>query len=693
MERLLAAELTWAIRHFEFELLLDDDFLSLQRPLNRHDSFKLDKILDDVESYLSELNLSLQQINRDGTEWYTTGRGLVIKVLDVIKNIDDFLSKVLLLPLVLGDGVITAKLKRVSQILLDCKLALLTIKKKIDIVAHYKEIRGLIIDGLNEEVRECNDMFTLSKITGLPHELPKNITLEQITAKMKLGEMSQSNTFAVRTVALPMFSESEQNSNTRFEMIERRLDPIQVAMDFLEQRVQGFNSMCGTVFPGAIIELNRDYDQLRKLWEQLLTEFVTLKKQSVDARWHSLFLFLVEDILKKSLAMIAEVKKDHLEGSFLISDELGSTFKTCSNAITLIHKAFMENVIYDKELTRKYNDTLLPRWGELNVLLSNDFHPSKTASPLTNDFSGYKPIRMAHSRVSLSEHRKEKLGAFSSTGLGLDLGLDVNPSPTIPVSVKTDRIVDLSIDADILPKNSIQAALMNILETQVANEDDDTDTLVHATSRNSLELEKPTFWRLLRETPKRKSKIPVMNSNYIRLGYPVIKKMYVKGYTHTKIPSISPLNPVFISPDRRSQPLDSPVNDTLRDSKIKRFSTHVSSPESDCTGLRSPPVFHLPRRESTAGKSSSEGSVCGEDVFKGNRSRRSSSLKLKAEKMSLVGTMTPNLAFEVGQLGEISPDRISLRSSSPERPESSIGSRFDDLHLTQPLKQMKKLWR
>lgn len=694
MERLLAAEIAWAIRHFEFELLLDSELLSSRRPLNQHDSFTLNKIMDDVESYLSELNVSLRLIGSDDMEWYTSGRSSVMKVLDVIKVIDDFLSAVFLVPLILSDGIITAKLKRVNQMLLGCKLELLATKKKINIVANFKEIRGLIMDGLYVEVQQCIDTFDSTKKSGLPLELPNDVTLGQIIAKMHLGDVSQNSTFSVRKAALPVFSEAEQETYTHFEIIERRLDPIHVAMDFLEQRVQSFNGMCGTVFPAAIIELNRDYDRLRKLWEQLLTDFISLKKQTVDSRWHSLFLFLVEGVLRQSLAMIAEVQNDHLMGNFVISDGLGSTFKTCSNAITLIHKAFMENVIYDKALTQKYNDTLLPRWKELNVLLSNDFSPSTIPSPRSSDLSGYRPLKMHQARHSLAAYEKERLGIISSVGLGIDLGLDINPSPTVPVSVKTDRIVDLNFNADMLPKSNIQMALMNILETQASNGDGDTDTLVHVTSQDSLTMIKPTIWSRLREPSQRKSRIPLITSNYIRLGYPVIKKKYVRGYAHSMIPSISPLNPVFISPDRRSKTLDSPMNDTLNDFKRKPASTSATSatsPEMNGWGLRSPPVFHLTRTDAVSRVSSSEGSISGDEIFRGNRSRRTS-LKLRADKMSLVGMMTPNLAFD-GQLSDMSPDRISLRSSSPERPESSMGSRFDDLHLTQPLKLTKKKWR
>lgn len=683
MERLLAAELSWAIRHFEFELLQDKDLLNLQHPLSQLDTFKIHKIFDDLLAYLSQLKDTLHQIQigKDDIEWFTDSRPSVIKMLDLQNSIYEFVSTILLAPLVLSDGVLTAKLKEVSQVLLDCKLALLTAKKKIDIISNFKEIKGQIINGLFLEVQKCIDMFELSKQWAIPLELPKDISLEQITAKMKLNDITHTGNFSLRSVAFPVFTEQEKEGNVQFETLERRLDPINVAMDFLGQRVRSFNTICDSVFPGAIIELNRDFNRLRKLWEHLLTEFVSLKKHAIDTRWNSLFLFLIEDILQKSLLMITEIQEDHSMGSFFISDELGSTFKTCSNAITLIHKAFLENIVYDKFLAQKYNDTLLPRWTELNALLANDFPTSQPTSPLASTFTekGYRPIKMAQGRTPLAETQHERPVSTASLGTGIDLGLDVNPSPSVPFSItKTDRIVDLSIDADAVPKNSIQRALLGLMESQGAHEDDDdAATLVHVTPVVSLDDSGLDVWGRLRGPTIRKSRIPLMASNYTRMDYPVIKKTFVEGYNPTKIPSISPFNAVFISPDRRSQSSDSaralvfdtPVGDNHKSYGTRRSSIREGTPELEQTVLKSPPVFNLAQTFKSRRMSSSDSSISGEDIFRSIRSR-SSSLRLRAEKMSLVGLTTPNLAFEAGQLSDYSPDRISFRSISSERPES-----------------------
>lgn len=706
MEPHLSTELGWAIRHFEFELLLDNELLTLQRPLNQHDSFKLDKILDDLLTYLSQLKHSLLAIQngKDGLEWFGRHRATVIKLLDIQKSVDDFVTTILLVPLVMKDGVLTAKLKRVSLILIDCKLALLTVKRKTDIVANYMEIKGQIIDGLVLEVLLCTEMFKSHKQQVVASELPEDISLEQVTGLMKLNDISQKSMFHVRSVTFPVFSDLERETNLRFEALERRLDPIYVSMDFLDQRVQAFNSMCGTIFPSAIVELNKEFGGLRKKWEHFLAEFVSFKKQTVDTRWNRLILFLIEDILQRSLIMITEIGETD-PGSFVISDEFGTAFKACSNAITLIHKAFMENVVYDPALTQKYNDTLLPRWKKLNLLLSNDFSPQKPTGLLVRPFSekGYRPLKTARGRTPPPDPKPERPASLLHSGI--NLGLDVNPSPTVPFSIaKTDRIVDLNIDTDLVPKTNIQAALLGLADPPEVPEEDDLATLVHATPVTSSEDHKSDLWSRLRAPTTTRSKLPIMVSKYSQAGFPIIKKMFLNGYKPTRIPSISPLNAVFISPDRRPPasgqvraPLfETPVGYPRSSFAARRVSISDSTPKLVQTALRSPPVFNLTRPSQYGDRSrrvsSSDGSISGEEFFQGARSR-SSSLRLKADKMSLVGMNTPKLSFQASHLSDYSPDQYSLRSTSPERPESSIGSRFDELHLTQPLKPSKKTWR
>lgn len=697
MSSLLASELQWAIRQFEFSLLLDPELSALQRPFSQNDAFKLDVLLEDLLVYLPTLKSCLHrsEAGKDKTDWYLSGRSALMLVLEILNGIDQFLSSVLLIPLVLSDGVFTAKLKRVYLVLLDCKLALLNSKRKIDIVSNYEEIKGQIIDGLHREVALCFSQFEECKLQAVPLETPQDISLEQIVARMRIGDNSPPSAFSVRSLAFPALSSVDSVTNSALENLERRLDPIRVAMDFLDQRVQNFNGTCGTVFPGAIVELNQDYGTLRKLWEKLLGEFANFKKQSVDSRWHTLFEFLIREILEKSAEMILELERHQQQGSFYISDELGAKFKLCSNAITLIHKAFMENVIYDKMLITTYNDTLLTQWRELNALLANDFSAKSALSPLPvqshND--GYRPIKMARGRTPLAEGKDDKPIASSVLGMGIDLGLDVNPSPSVPFSItKTDRIVDLSIDTEIVPRSNIQMALMGLAG---GAEEDDVPTLVHNTPVIPQGEAKKEIWAQLRQIPVQRSRIPLMVADYTLRKYPVIKKMHISGSHPTKIPSISPLNSVFISPERRSQNSENSFQRNFETpvGHVYRQQSSAFSLNSPQTALRSPPVFNLTRGHGAGRRvSSSDGSVGGEDIFRSGCSRLSS-LRMRAEKMSLVGLTTPNLAFEAGNLSDFLPDRVSLRSTSPERPELSIGSRFDDLHLTQPLKSAKKQWR
>lgn len=711
---LLSTDLAWAIRHFDFNLLIDPDVLNLQRNLTQHDVFKLDKILDDLASYLSQLkrSLLLSQLQKDDILYFSDGRETVVKMLQIASKIDEFVSTVLVVPLVLDNSVLTAKLKSISLALLDCKQALLATRNKVDIVSNYHEIKYVIIEQLLEEVRRCTASFELCHQSSLPLELPTGISLEQITTKMRLNDISHNRPFSMRSITFPVFTDQEREAYYQFETLEGRLDPIQVSMDFVQQRVQGFNSMCGAIFPSAIIELNREYDRLVNLWDNLLSEFISVKKHTVDTRWHSIFLFLIDYILQKSLEMIAELQKDRSSGVFQISDLLGSSFKTCSNVITLIHKAFMENVIYDKSLTRLYNETLLPKWQELNKLLENDLSADVPSYPTPNTFTeeGYRPIRMVQRRTPLAESdentRTEKTRNERAPllGIGLDLGLGINACPSVPFSIsKKDRIVDLSIDLDNLPRTNIQKTLMELLEAQHLPEDDDMATLVHETPFIEQKSSFESTRTLLRKPTAARSKIPVIVYNYSKLGYPVIKKKLAEGHRVSRIPSISPLHSVFISPERRlvggvvAEPTipEHVLADEQKENLLPAFrKLSFHSPELTFASLRSPPQFTLSRsyRNGNRRVSSSDGSMSGDDIFRSNRSR-SSSLRLKADRMSLVGILTPNLAYGANHLSDFSPDQLSLRSTSPERPESSIGSRFDDNHLTQPLKSSKKLWR
>lgn len=725
MDQLLSAELAWAARHFEFDQLLNNELVDLEKPLLPHDVFKLDKILDDIAGYLAQISKKLHptQIGgRDDMLWFYEGRNSVIEVLGLMTSIDLFVSSVLLVPLILKNGVIALKLKRTSQLLVDARQALLTTKRRIDIAANYNEVKHQIIDALEAEVG--NRFNEYKHLQGLKFRtsLPEFLELEQVTAKMRLNYLTPGS-FSMKSVALPAFSDEEASLYHNFELFEEKLDPINVSMEFLEHRVREFNHLCGTFFPGAIVELNSVYDRLRQHWQLLLAGFLALKKQAVDLRWSTLFAYLIEDVLVRILNLIVELKEDQHRTN-QISDHLGTSFKLCSNTITLIHKAFLENVIYDKNLTAKFNDTLLPRWTELNELLVNERSVKQLSTPkqqfpeLAED--GLRLVKMVQKRTPLVEVREiTPATSASPAGLGIDLHLDVNPSPSVPFSIsKTDRIVDLNIDADLLPKSNIRMALLALhqSEEELAHDLSDTETLVHA-----VEEKKISPYLYLRTQHLKTSRIPMIVSNYTKLRLPVIKKMFIHGYTPTKILSISPSHPVFDSPERRSL-LGSPA----------RFATRAAAspqkepllrPESPVLALRSPPVFNLARTPRVGSRISSDGSI-KEEVFVS----RSTSLQKKAEEMSLVGLATPNLAYGVllardpipdGR--EISPevftspdfrspsfrspgfrspdrilpspDRASLRSSSPERPQSSLGSRYDDLHLTHPIKFSKSGWR
>ena len=65
-------------------------------------------------------------------------------------------------------------------------------------------------------------------------------------------------------------------------------------------------------------------------------------------------------------------------GGTTITDEVGNKYKMCSNSITLIQKAFKENIITDPELVTIFNHDLVPKWEELNNIITNNGNQSRT---------------------------------------------------------------------------------------------------------------------------------------------------------------------------------------------------------------------------------------------------------------------------------------------------------------------------
>lgn len=668
----ITAELAWAIREFQLEQLLDPHLLNHTRPINPNDSFKIEKIIQELIEYLTKLSDSLERIqDRQLTmDQFFEGRPTLIQVLAVLSQLDSFVSMVLLLPPVVQNPKSLANLKNVSLLQVDAKQLLLELKRRTDIAGNYKEIKDHMIYGLSEEVERC-----FSKLEALKADFPprtaiqESISLEDIISKMRVAPATTPGSYSVRSVLLPIFEEAQRASHSEISNLEGNIDPIHVSMEFLEQRVNDFSTMCSTIFPRSALAISHDFGSLRRRWESLLQNFLLFKQDTADSSWNSLFTFIVSDLESRINAMVDEFLSENRRA--VISDEFGTGFKLCSNTVTLVHKAFKEDLFILRDLLVIYNQQVLPRWDLLNALLLGE--SLREVSGGSEAFRQLKTSRNFTPQASVFKSENE-----SPSGSGIDFGLDINPSPTVPYSIsKTDRIVDLSIDPDLVPKHSMRLALL------AANQDafeDDTDTLVHVAPNEIAEDTSEKEHADLKLRPLLRSYLPRPVRNFRELKLPVIKKMFTVGYKPTRIPAICATHPVFLSPTHEARPWGTSEANLSPKRQAMMHNPYESPYKSTLRSpvrLRSPPVFKLDHNRR----------VSWDDVSVELGLSRNSPVRASSTKISMA--TTPNLTY--GYLR--SPDSASLRSTSPERPESSLGSRYDERNLTQTIKITKRQWK
>lgn len=687
----------WVKRHFHFVSLMGSDFLDQmhkEQGLLIYELSKLQTILREVETYLDGVIDLLGRVEDETLDWFHKERDLIRTLLKEVSLIELFVALAMTLPRILDEEDVLDLLKHITDQTARAKQVSLQAQTAVSIAAQYHEIRYDNIEDIHREVSACGGLYKSLVDVKLSEDLPSDLTVENIVSKVKLNGSNLST--SIQTPKVMAFTEDEEAFFEKFEQFETRCKPTSVSIQFLEHLVKQFNLSCGVLFPSAIADVNHDYDMLRKAWRKVLNDFNNLRDSAVNQRWRQLCLFLIDHMVLKLDKIQQELQSNR--GSQEISDELSISFKTCSNANTLLHKAMIEHLRSDKIIIERFKSEIVPRWKTVNELLSGSLQLStlpdtpRGSTPEPGE-DGLKPVKMIQKRtpLALSGH-KESSSTISANGFDLRLG--VNPSPNIPISAeKTDRFIDLDIEPNHERSRKLQMALFGLQESSKnedihVSHDDSTETLVHPRTPETHPISTRKYKELLHEMsrsqPPSGSKIPIIVSDYIRRCLPVIKKIPSKG---SHIPTISPSHPVFISPERR------PKSMQISMSLVPRH-TSLRTPYMSPTHLRSPPLFTLPKRRVLGRRQSSAGSLTISDFTPRERSR-ASLLNIRADKISLANQTTPNLAYDAGGIDEVVPhfDRLSLRSTSPDRPGSSIGLRFDESHLVRPVKPTKRAWK
>lgn len=667
----------------------------------QYDFFKIAKVVDDICVHLQSVVRVLTHIEHcmandpscGDLGWFCDGREAINSLLNDAAAVDAIIAQLLpQIDLALNAPhqktyLLLAKFETTANLLLDAKKHIFTVKRSVDVAINYRELTENIMGSLEDEIGLCLRKFSeirQLKLSSPRRHLPK-FDLATIVSKMQVHDLSLSTNYSVKSMQLPTFSEIDHTLYSEYLAVEARIAPLNVSLDFLPMKTGEFRSMCGTLYPDAVSYVDRSYERVIEKWESLQSELAGLKKESLDKKWNEIFAYLIQEVGAKSEAVSKTLleQKRNVTPEELITDEIGSSYKLCSNLITLINRAFVEKVITEADLIKQFNEILLPKWETLNQLVSNTSSktPDVLPSPRTEfqlDSNGLRKFQTVKRDITPPEKITKNTTSTVLNGLGLDLGMDIKSiSSQVPFSIQQkERVKDfIGTNPSDEKKRSLKQALMRLNGTDSkdhnGDEDDDAATLVHNptpkldifSSRDSIVIRDrlsklristdiDDLFERLKKTPQR-SRLPSITADYIKLGLPVLKKKQFAGSQRTRIPSISPNHPVFMSPEKTKQ---RPKQERLLDPP--QFLMKPDGPDS-ADFFRKPHgkvrVISTPTRlNSAAGK---------------------------------FGTLsnTPNLQFRASS----SPER-SYMSTSPERPSSSLGSRFEEAHLMAPVSTSRR---
>lgn len=699
MNGLLLSEILQTAPRFSFF----DELMRVPRELTHlllHDLFKINKIVDDIGFYLQDLNSLFAQIRdsklelASGLDWFFEGRSHVFELIRNMESIDSIISRLL----VVIDSPANAKhaqynqllskFEKTSDMLFDVKKTLFIMKRKIDISINYREINDITLKSLNTEVEECLKIFLKVQQLKLssPNKTLPNFNLQEIISKMKLNSMTMSN-FSMRSITLPTFNIQDEQAYAQFSDLENKLSPLKVSIDFLPSRIEEFKSMNDNLFPSSCEEIDRNYHNLIDKWNFLNDQLNSFRAESIDSKWNEIFDYLMTHVIS-IVDDLTDDFKNHSNRK--ITKKIGENYKLCANSITIIKKAVSERILKFQSSIDLFNEGLLPKWNQLNEILSVTQRIDDISNFTANEFSGLRSFQTVRSTSSPRKQSPVKIlsnlslhNGHEPTGLGFDLGIGVEDAK-VPISIKNVyKIKDFLQEFDI--GKSEKPNLMNEFNLHEISEDEKSLAGLHNANEKDSTKEIQQVITGLKDINIRpnqkvkrkfKSKIPVINPKYIQLGYPIIKKIYIQSGRPSKIPTIAPNHPVFespsLSPIMKRKTLESPIS--FRKLRSNSNANRSPTPRSEL-GFNEESIFRRPLGASTRSA-------------KSNKSSRTSSLNFTSP-LNLGNT--PNLLYPQSSPSNNSPR--SFRSTSPDRPSSSIGSRFDDQHLLQPLKNLKPAWK
>lgn len=709
-----------------------DELINLPQPLStnppqssfnllQRDVFQIAKLLEDIDLYLNDLLMIFNNVEQasknvvDVLDWYFEGKSMLQDLLRNIENIDSIISQLLLVVESsnnhesIGNNLLGV-FEEVSDLVLDVKKSLIMFKKYLEISINYREIIDSVIKSLSNEIEDC--IKCILKLKELKLASPKNVlpnfTLQSIISKMKINDLS-SGTFSFKSMRLPTFSDLDEKLYNDYLELESKIDPLRTSLSIVPLRIDDFNTMCaGQFFVKSRENVLDAYEILVLKWNMLLKEKNSYKKDNINVKWNEIFEYLIEEIFKECGRLIKEVGSGYgsgsgdvtippaIGGSTTITDEVGNKYKMCSNSITLIQKAFKENIITDPELVTIFNHDLVPRWEELNNLITNNGNLNKNEKRAllysgggvgnSIESNGLRSFQTG-SRSSSSGERP------ISNGIGIDFNLAVD-STSVPLSVyKSDRVRDVIGSAGTtggplegIPRSkNLRHSLISVFEDSSMREDEDeATTLVKSPSSkvvkeenqicqnkdmNTLFESQKLIENNQNDTQKRidfatyiekvihspvkiESKLPRIPLEYIKQGCHITHKR--PDFANTRIPRVNLMDSPYSSPQSNAKRLEK-----LNSSNVGSFVSPLRSRKNES--------------------------------YTFNRSRASSNATVIGRPNSLLHEMkVPNLTFSKRLTYNL--EGLHETNGCGGGGISSFESRFDEENLLHSLKETS-IWK
>ncbi|OBA18954.1 hypothetical protein METBIDRAFT_13718 [Metschnikowia bicuspidata var. bicuspidata NRRL YB-4993] len=729
----------------DIENLLENWIGDTVKGCGQYELVKVDKILQDVSSFMTELkDCACDSLEHEkDPSFFHERRHDIFKMTNICGKIDVFLrSAFSIFDLTLYQEM-TKKLQIATLALLDTLSKVTNLSKSAEKATNLIDLRELVLTQLGKKTAEWNIRFSELKKTPSPFDSKADLQIESLLKFLSsISLLSTQELFACNS-PLCALTVSERLFCLKLESLECQISPMQVSIDMLTSKVADLNSS-GGFFTAECENIRANACGISKNWSFSVSDFARLKNDTIGARLVSVYKYLNTQVL----TMIAEIMED-LDTSDINREKIGPTFKKCSAVITLIRKISSSGMPGLQGCAYKFNLEIVPKWKHINNILEEEqklalpfnhtFKPTLIQTPKSNHTSP-RAMRKFRSHTPQAEVTREHDFASSShrtVGLGINLHLGIKPSPSVPYSTSVDRIIDLDLGTSSLPSSSFQLALLqsanddlsdtgcttkeptkhderlslpntpdifslqspaqfnHLVTTETTPYRDQIDDLSIKFTENSTQVltieEKKSLIQKLRVTSSTPSRIPTIVPNYTNLKLPMLKKKIGSQFGQSRLPTISPDNEVFCSPDRRRN---------LEASTASRKSREVAdalfpSAEAPRTGggLTMEPKFLFGKKKSVNQEDViPETEYCEESNNVHYRSAHEPRLKAPARNVSLNGLETPDLAHSSdASAGVVSP--VSWRSTSPLRPASSMGSRYDEQNLTPPLKYLRKRWK